>query len=95
MIIHPYAKIKLDSYVTQYVKKLTQNENKDLNARTQTTQHLGENSGVRNVHKFGLGNSFLNTYNISNQRNKWTFVNLKNLSMSLKTLLIKVKKQLH
>lgn len=80
-------RIKLDSYVTQYVK-INSKWNKDLNARTQTTQLLGENSGV-NVHKFGLGNSFLNTYNISNQRNKWTLLIKKKTTMSLKTLLIK------
>ena len=65
-------RIKLDSYVTQYVK-INEKWNQDLNARTQTTKLLEGNSGV-NVHKCGLGNSFLNTYNISNQRKKWTLL---------------------
>lgn len=84
-------RIKLDSYVTQYVK-INSKWNKDLNARTQTTQLLGENSGV-NVHKFGLGNSFLNTYNISNQRNKWTLLIKKKKNYVSKNTTDKVKKQ--
>ena len=74
-------RIKLDSYVTQYVK-INSKWNKNLNARTQTTKLSEGNSGV-NVHKFGLGNSFLNTYNISNQRKKWTLLIFKKKKLCL------------